>query len=117
MKVDFMNDTESKTTKIRRLNDQLRSTFTGGQVVITRGIQSLDESVRAEILAAVVRFDDWSEDVDPHGEHDFVAVEVQGHKVFAKVDYYDLEMRFLSPDPSDPAVTRRVLTLMLASEY
>ncbi|MBY0370043.1 DUF3768 domain-containing protein [bacterium] len=112
-----MNGTESKADKIRELNDQLRTTFTGGQVVITRGIQSLGESVRTEIMAAISQFDAWSEDVDPHGEHDFVAVEVRGHKVFAKVDYYDIEMKFLSPDPTDPEVTRRVLTIMLAEEY
>ncbi len=110
-------NTTSRTAKIRELNDTLRTTFTGGQVVITRGIQSLDERLRVEIIKAVREFDAWSEDVDPHGEHDFVSVDIQGHKIFAKLDYYDQQMRFLSPDPSDPKVTRRVLTILLASEY
>jgi hypothetical protein len=112
-----MNDQESRCADIRRLNDQLRTTLTGGRIVLTSGIAALDETLQAEILAAVMEFDAWSEDVDPHQEHDFVAVEVQGHKVFAKVDYYDLAMRFLSPDPSDPSVTTRVLTILLRSEY
>ncbi|WP_254913113.1 DUF3768 domain-containing protein [Novosphingobium sp. B 225] len=33
------------------------------------------------------------------------------------MDAYDRDLRFGSPDPDNPAVTRRVLTIMLASEY
>ena len=34
--------------------------------------------------------------------------------MFWKVDCYDRALRFASPDPADPAVTARVLTIMLA---
>jgi hypothetical protein len=44
-------------------------------------------------------------------------LEIQGERVFFKTDYFDLAMTAMSPDPADPAVTRRVLTIMLASEY
>ena len=112
-----MSDAESKTSRIRALNDQLRSSFVGGQVLMTRGIDALDERLRAEIIAAVMEYDGFDEDNDPHHEHDFAMVQVQSLKIIFKIDYYDLRMKFMSPDPSDPAVTRRVLTIMLLSDY
>jgi len=54
---------------------------------------------------------------DPHGEHDFGSFEHEGELVFWKFDYYDLDMNLHSPDAADPAVTCRVLTIMLAQEY
>lgn len=110
---------ETKTARIRKLNDQLRTSFgTGGRVVLTRAIAALEERVLAEVVAAVQEFDAWSPDKnDAYGEHDFLTVEVQGHVVFAKVDYYDLDLQMHSPDPADPEVTRRILTVGLMEEY
>jgi hypothetical protein len=36
---------------------------------------------------------------------------------FFKIHYYDTDIRFLADDPSDPAHTRRVITIMRASEW
>ena len=69
------------------------------------------------ILDLVKRFDDFSERNDPFGEHDFGAIEYEGNTVFWKIDYYDLDLMNHSPDPSDPHVTRRVLTIMLGEDY
>jgi len=103
--------------RIRSLNDDLRAHHRGGMIVVTRGIQALGSSLIRRIDRAVSRFDDFSSDNDPYGEHDFGSVTVEGHVVFFKIDYYDLDLLNGSPDPADPAVTRRVMTIMLADEY
>ena len=40
-----------------------------------------------------------------------------GQTIFFKIDYFDKTLMYNSPDPSDPAVTERVITIMLADEY
>ena len=104
-------------SRIRELNDQFRRTFTGGQVMLTRGVQALGEEAVAEVLTAVRSFSIFSPDNDPYGEHDFGSFEHRGQKVFWKIDYYDKNVEYASPDPADPTVTTRVLTIMLAEEY
>lgn len=102
---------------IRHLNDQLRMRFAGGRVMITPGVKSLASDHMAMALRGVCRFADFNVDNDPHDEHDFGAVEVAGIKVFWKIDCYDKQLEYGSPDPADPNVTARVLTIMLAEEY
>ena len=43
--------------------------------------------------------------------------DMQAETIFWKFDYYDVDLQMHSPDPSDPTVTTRVLTIMLADEY
>jgi hypothetical protein len=102
---------------VQRLNDSLRTTFTNGRVMMTNGIQALGEQTVAKVLTAVREFRDFTPDNDPHKEHDFGSVEVEGHKAFWKIDYFDINMEFGSEDPADPKQTVRVLTIMLAEEY
>ncbi|MHA6298743.1 DUF3768 domain-containing protein [Devosia sp. CAU 1758] len=103
--------------RIRCLNDRLRAHLIGGQIMITHGVQVLGPEFRIACLRAVQAFTSFEEDDDPYGEHDFGAVTVMGQRVFWKIDYYDRALEAGSPDPSDPAVTTRVLTIMLADEY
>ena len=56
-------------------------------------------------------------DNDPYGEHDFGSLDFEGQKVFWKIDYFDKAMDKHSPDPADPRVTQRLITIMLAEEY
>ena len=103
------------TGKIRELNDQARQTLSGCRVMVTQGIQQLDQL--DEILTVVRQFRDFNSSNDPYGEHNFGKIELFGEIIFWKFDYYDLALEYGSDNPSDPAVTQRVLTIMLASEY
>jgi hypothetical protein len=108
---------DTRTKRIRALNDRLRATGEGGNVVITRGLAGLDADILRKIMTAVQCFDRFTADNDPHGEHDCAIADVAGERVMFKIDYYDRAMQGHSPDESDPNVTIRVLTIMLASEY
>lgn len=68
-------------------------------------------------MATVRSFTAFTRDNDPHLEHDFGSFEVRGEKLFWKIDYYDLDLTYGSEAPEDPSKTKRVLTIMLASEY
>lgn len=107
-----------RTDRIRELNDALRTELRGnGQILVTQGIQSMGEAALMEIMGKVQSFDQFGPDNDPYGEHDFGSFEYQSQTIYWKVDQYDLTLTGGSPDPADPAVTRRVLTILLASEY
>ena len=111
-----MSDIVDVTT-IRHLNDQLRRTLAGGVLVMTAGVIALGEARQLTVLKAVAAFDTFDEGNDPYGEHDFGALELEGERLFWKIDYFDRNLSSRSPDPADPSVTTRVLTIMLAEEY
>lgn len=119
---------------IRRLNDAARERPGSASLAnVTIGFQSLTDADRRVALAAIIGFSKFDGDNDPFGEHDFGAVyrlatgEWTQHRpsddktisetVFWKVDYYDTSLTFGSEAPWDEQQTKRVLTIMLASEY
>lgn len=106
-----------RQAQIRALNDRLRTAHRGGQMAATQGVCSLGIGVVPLILKAVSEFAGFTPDNDPYGEHDFGALWVVGHHIYWKIDYYDRDLIYGSPDPANPEVTTRVLTIMLASEY
>jgi hypothetical protein len=105
------------TNSIAALNDAFRTTFSGGTVVITHGVNELPAEVKANALLQVAQYSAFDSDNDPHGEHDFGNFQLCGRRFFWKIDYYDKDLRFGSEDPADPEQTTRVLTVMLAEEY
>nr|WP_319390996.1 DUF3768 domain-containing protein [uncultured Cohaesibacter sp.] len=107
----------SKTEQIRTLNDNFRRTFFGGQVLITNGTNELSDLAKQDLLTAIKTYSAFTPDNDPHGEHDFGSLKFQGDTFFWKIDCYDLQMLHHSPDPTNPSITRRVLTIMKAEEY
>ena len=100
--------------RITELNDAFRRTFTGGKVMMTAGVAALNSVSQLAVLAKVKGFDNFTKDDDPHGEHDFGSFELEGEKVFWKVDLY--EEPSVKSKNREPVVTR-VLTIMLAEEY
>jgi len=111
-----MNENDH-ASKIRTLNDTFRKTGRGGRIMLTQGIQALGQKAVAEIIAKVRAFDQFNEGNDPYLEHDFGKIVHGRETVFFKISYYDRAMEFGSPDPTDPAVTTRVMTVMLGEEY
>jgi hypothetical protein len=106
----------TQTDRIRDLNDAFRRSFCGGRVMMTCGVDALDDADRMALLAAVQSFDAFTADNDPYGEHDFGSLDI-GDRFFWKIDYYDVNCHGGTPDPADPAITTRVLTIMRAEEY
>jgi|SRR5215831_14835346 len=109
--------TMPKAAKVAFLNDLLRTTGFGGRIVMTRSVAALPTTEQVAIFQALRAFTGFCEDNDPYGEHDCATFDAAGHKCLFKVDYYDQAMRCLSPNPADPTVTQRVLTVMLAEDY
>lgn len=109
---------EPPSQRVRELNDLFRTRGQGnGTVLITQGVQAEGDEFIADVATAVRNFDAFTEDNDPWGEHDFGSIEVSGQKVFFKIDCYDPTCSHGSENPANEALTHRVLTIMLASEY
>ncbi|MEM7083780.1 MAG: DUF3768 domain-containing protein [Pseudomonadota bacterium] len=109
------------TERIAKLNDMFRSTLTfGGKAVLTAGVANLGPEAIKAITKQVREFADFDageDGNDPYNEHDFGAFDYAGNRFFWKIDYYDNNYEYGSENPADPTITRRVLTIMLASEY
>jgi len=105
------------TERIRALNNELRRKLPQGHAVMTAGIAALGPEAVARIVKTIAVYDDFCHANDPYGEHDFGSFEADGQQIFFKIDYLDRDFNARSPDPSDPSVTARVITIMLAEEY
>lgn len=104
--------------RIRELNNRFRQDTIGrGSIVLTEGIVGQGQAFVEAVATAVQGFKDFSTDNDPWGEHDFGAVEVEGQKIFWKIDYYTPDLTAGSENPANEGETHRVLTIMLAGEY
>lgn len=102
--------------RIRELNDRFRTQGLGrGSIMVTSGIQEKGSEFVMTAVRAVREFNDFSN--DPWGEHDVGAIELEGEKVYFKIDYYDMSLQCGSENPANEGCTHRVLTIMLASEY
>ena len=106
---------------IATLNDRFRKTIffrplRRGKLVLTSGIGALPDNNLKAVALAVINQSEFEEGNDPHGEHDFGVVALDGiPKCYWKIDYYsDASMRYGAEDLQR---AYRVLILMLAEEY
>jgi hypothetical protein len=80
-------------------------------------VAALGQQAVERIAKTIAVYDNFCHANDPHEEHDFGSFEADGQTIFFKIDYFDKSLTYHSPDPSDPSVTERVITIMLANEY
>lgn len=111
-------DDEFRTKRIRRLNDAFRQgDVLHGAIVVTDGIRALGDDALTQIVRKVSDHSEFTEHNDPHQEHDFGSFTHEEDTIFWKIDCFDRDLKWHSPDAANPEITRRVLTIMLASEY
>jgi len=108
---------EKRVARIRHLNDLLRCKGIGGQIMATAGLDAMGEEFVARVLREIIAFTAFTSENDPHGERDCARLTVDGVSIIWKIDYFDRNLEYHSPDPADPTVTVRVMTVMLAGEY
>lgn len=123
-----------QTARIARLNDLARRAMgIACTAVATAGFRSLPDADQSWVRELIETYNAFTDDNDPYGERDFGTIyqlcdgswtterprlrEDERERVFWKIDYYDRDMRFASEDAANPAITRRVLTIMLSDEY
>lgn len=105
------------SASIAKLNDEFRRNFDKGFALLSEKIANLHRPQLYMVLESIRAFDAFTEDNDPHGEHDFAEMEVLGvGKVCWRIVYYDTRYQNCSPNPADPTVTRRVLIIMRPGE-
>jgi hypothetical protein len=89
------------------LNDQIRTTFKGGRVQMTRSVYELDERLRGRALSVLARYRRFH----PDSEHDWGVFIFAGFSFEWRIEYRGKDGTGVSPDPTDPEKTFRVLTL------
>ena len=107
----MLNMLTAQAAKIALVNDRFR--LSGEGVVLTNGVQSIPNL--NGLMRRIRDFNHFTKDNDPYGEHDFGKVTCLGFEIFWKIDYYDQSLEGWA-DPLS-LECRRVLTVMLASEY
>ncbi len=117
---------EKNSEKVAKLNDAFRQELDNpfvavnprNQVKTTQGIwDCFDNEEIGSIFQDIRKFDNFNNENNPYKERDFGSLKRKGRTIFWKIDYYDNDMKYHSLDNTDPEKTKRVLTVMLASEY
>jgi hypothetical protein len=98
--------------KVVALNDQLRTTFKGGRVQMTRSVYDLDDRLRGRALAVLAQYNKFHAD----SRHDWGTFIFAGYSFEWRIEYRGKDGVGHSPDPADPDRTMRVLTLYVTED-
>ena len=82
---------DTKTARIRALNDQLRRHLADGIAAMTPGVAALGVEAVQRIVKTIALFDDFCHTNDPYEEHDFGTFDMDGHAIMFKIDYFRSE--------------------------
>jgi hypothetical protein len=96
-----------RRAKLITLNDRLRTTFKGGRVQMTPSVYQLDARLRGRALSELASYNKFATD----SEHDCGTFIFAGFAFEWRIEYRGKYGSGLSPDPTDPEQTFRVLTL------
>jgi Protein of unknown function (DUF3768) len=96
-----------RRAKIVALNDQLRTSFKGGRVQMTKSVYELDDRLRGRALSVLARYDKFH----PDSEHDWGTFIFASFSFEWRIDYRGKDGMGISCDPADPDKTLGVLTL------
>ncbi len=116
----------SETAIIAAQNDQFRRAILNqpaepqpvqGRLLVTPGVMAEGEDFMLQALQLTADYEAFHTDSDPYGLHEMGVITVFKTKVWWKIDLYDTDYRYGSDAPADPEQTRRVLTILLPSEY
>jgi hypothetical protein len=104
---------------IAQLNDEMRQKpfGPGKRTVVTRALNHMGSDFIKRALVAVAGFQTFTSGNNVHLERDYGVFELDSYGLMFKIDYLDVDGVYASDDPSDPAQTLRVMTIMFASEY
>lgn len=112
-----MSIMDTDLARVRALNDELRQHLLGGGAVMTPSIAALGPEAVARLVQVISVYDDFCKALDAWDAHDYGVFPFEGQMVAFKIDYYDKSLTHHSPDPSNPSITQRIITIMMADEY
>ena len=119
-----MTTKRERSERIAALNDELRKNPTHrglGLITMTSGVAALGPGFWVKVANKLASLEpkDFDKGNDPYGERDFAPIEVDGEKLFFKIDYFEHRSCHTlgAETPENPETTDRVLTVMLREEY
>jgi len=125
MNLTIDND-QPDTQLLRDKNDQFRHAVltqqpVKGQLVVTRAFSALPPRTQLLLLSRFQSYDQWATDQmeSEYDEHDIGHTTLDGERYFFKIDCYadDGTMEWGSDDPTNDAITYRVMTIGHAIDF